>query len=336
MQEGLSADIYAIIASPAGVKLDAIASEGHFVDHLLPVWLALPEEARGTFYLPDGRPSVLNAVRGHAPASKIPTLVASSGDLYRSHRLGRPSAIMEHGCGQSFGGDRKSANHTSYAGGGSRDAQLFLHPGPHPAVRDRERYPSARVEIVGCPKLDTLPRKERNGAPVAAVGFHWDCRISEETRSAAPTFMHSVHALARSGIKLLGHGHPRIIGTLARYYQRYGIEVVLSFAEVCARADVYLNDASSTLFEFASTGRPVIVLNPPIYRRSVNHGLRFWEAATVGVQVTPKDDLADAITQALADPPEQRAAREAALDLVYAYRTGGAERAVAALVDWAA
>ena len=307
------------------MKLDAIASEGHFVDHLEPVWMALPEEMRGTFYR-----------KARAPVGSQKTLVASSGDLYRSRKLGRPTAIMEHGAGQSYGGDRKSANHSSYAGGGSRDAQLFLHPGPHPAARDRARYPGARVEIIGCPKLDVLPRKERNGAPVVAIGFHWDCHISEETRSAAPNFMYSIHALARSGIKVIGHGHPRIIEALARHYQRYGIEVVRSFAEVCARADLYTCDNSSTLFEFAATGRPVIVLNPQKYRREVHHGLRFWEAATVGIQVTPRESLAEAVSAALADPPAQREAREAALTLVYAFRTGAAERAAAVLVDWLA
>ena len=313
-------------SSPArDVKLDAIASEGHFADHLLPVWMALPEEMRGTFYR-----------KTRPPVSSQKTLVASSGDLYRSRKLGRPTAIMEHGCGQSYGGDRKSANHSSYAGGGSRDAQLFLHPGPHPAGRDRERYPDARVEIVGCPKLDALPRKERNGPPVVAIGFHWDCRISSETRTGAPHFMYSLHALAKTGIKILGHGHPRIIDRLAPYYSKYGIEVVRSFAEVCARADLYLCDNSSSLFEFAATGRPVVVLNPPKYRREVHHGLRFWEAATVGIQVTPRESLAEAVSAALADPPAQREAREAALTLVYAYRSGAAQRAAAVLTDWLA
>ena len=32
------------------MKLDALASQTHFVDHILPIWLALPEEARGTLY----------------------------------------------------------------------------------------------------------------------------------------------------------------------------------------------------------------------------------------------------------------------------------------------
>jgi len=333
-------------------RIDAIASQSHFVDHMLPVWLALPDELRGTFYLSiDGRDDVPNASRARPPSGSVPTLVASSGDLHTSARkLGRPSAIMEHGCGQSFGaiGDestnaRRSRTHSSYAGGMNRPAGLFLHPGPHPAARDRATYPAARVEIVGCAKLDSLPRKpERSADPVVAVAFHWPAPICPETKPAATDFKAGLRDLVKR-YRVIGHGHPRFLlnpyrqgqlGALARWYEAMGIEVEPSFEGVCRRADVYLNDCSSTLFEFASTGRPVVVLNSPQYRRNVSHGLRFWEAATVGVQVTPRDCLADAVARALADPPEQQEAREAALDLVYAYRSGGGERAAAALVDW--
>jgi hypothetical protein len=318
--------------------IDVIARERHFVDHLAPVWEALPEETRGTFwYLGSGAiRTVAGMVRGVPPPSSIPTLVASAGDLHLSAARRRPTAIMEHGCGQSFGGDPRSATHSSYAGGRHRDgASLFLHPGPHPAARDRAAYPGARVEVVGCPKLDSLPRKDRSGAPVLAIAFHWNGPVCAETRSGAMEFGRMIAPLAQS-YQVIGHGHPRILDRIAPLYARYGVEVVRDFAEVCARADLYLNDASSTLFEFASTGRPVVVLNCALYRRSVNHGLRFWDAATVGVQTTSSRPLADAVAEALEDSPAQREAREAAIDLVYAYRTGAARRAAAALMDWAA
>jgi hypothetical protein len=75
-------------------------------------------------------------------------------------------------------------------------------------------------------------------------------------------------------------------------------------------------------------------MNSPRYDRRVNHGLRFWEAANVGVQCDDPARLAECIEEALADPPERKAAREAALDLVYAYRTGAAKRAADVLMDW--
>jgi hypothetical protein len=79
----------------------------------------------------------------------------------------------------------------------------------------------------------------------------------------------------------------------------------------------------------------VVVLNRPDYRRHVNHGLRFWDAADVGVQVDRPADLSDAVADALRDDPSRQAAREAALGLVYAYRQGAAKRAADAIMDWA-
>ena len=310
--------------------IDAIATESHFADHIEPIWLALPEEVRGTFYVRTKR-DVPNTVVGPAPASRRPTLVASIGDLKRGR--GRRNAMMEHGCGQSFGGDPRTAGRSSYAGGSDRDADLFIHPGNHPAGRDRARYPKARVEVVGCAKLDSLPRRDRDGSPTVAVSFHWNCTICAETEPAFAAFAKQLGALAKE-YQVIGHGHPRIIRRLRAAYQRHGIETVASFEEVCARADVYVNDCSSTLYEFASTGRPVVVMNSRRYRRKVNHGLRFWEASTVGVNVEEGDDLTDAVRQALEDPAEQRAERERCVNLVYAYRTGAAQRAADVLMDW--
>jgi hypothetical protein len=64
----------------------------------------------------------------------------------------------------------------------------------------------------------------------------------------------------------------------------------------------------------------VVVLNAPHYDRNVHHGLRFWDAADVGVQVDTPEELPAAIRLAYSDPPEQHAKREVALDMVYAYR----------------
>jgi 3-deoxy-D-manno-octulosonic-acid transferase len=121
---------------------------------------------------------------------------------------------------------------------------------------------------------------------------------------------------------------------LADRYREFGIEPVQSFAEVCRRADVLVFDNTSAGFAFAATGRPVVVMNSPRYDRRVHHGLRFWDAANVGVNCDDPTTLGDCIDQALADNAEQQANREAALSLVYAYRTGAAKRAADALMDW--
>ena len=129
---------------------------------------------------------------------------------------------------------------------------------------------------MGCPKLDTLPAREPGPGPVIAVAFHWDGAMPE-LRWAWPRFRHAIVRLA-ARYTVIGHGHPRAMKDLAPWYQRAGIEVVADFAEVCRRADLLVFDNTPVGFEFASTGRPVVCLEPYHYRRGVHHGLRFWDA----------------------------------------------------------
>lgn len=465
-------------------RIDAFGSETHFRDHLLPVMGALK------------RPGDFS---GNNPTR--PVVVASHGDLKRVRKMGYTKiARMEHGAGQAYVG---ITHDYSYAGGGDADdVSLFLTPNQYSADRWQARYPAARVEVVGCPKLDTLPRRhfgdsigiqcdpwsdllaairsravtyesglarvpcvahaipaERpsdtaesvqrgigprpsttdNGiyanarplppippglvttltaaiksatsectsdsasscpgsvtsaelpsdwkprfdgirlritggsvkpgshtllipvttsryaslvmpcttrkatdpaipstedGPVVAISWHWDCYLVPETVSA---FQHYRFVLPdlKNAVNLIGHGHPRAQPTLARRYRRLGIELVPDFRDVCRRADLYITDNSSSLFEFAATGRPVVVLNQPMYRKDVHHGLRFWDAANVGVQVNHPGELVEAVNLALEDAPAQRKARKEALDLVYAYRSGAAVRAAAVLESWA-
>lgn len=324
------------------MKLDVYCSEPHFVDHTASVWGAIARQCRGQYRV--ATDVLRDRALGHGiravvgfDGSDHPTLTASIGDLRAARRAGRSRvALMEHGYGQSYGGDRRSADHPSYAGGVGRAADLFLHPNEHAASRDRSAYPAAQVEIVGCPKLDTLPRREPGPGPVICFSAHWDdSRTVPEVRSGFVHFREGFEVVARH-YQVIGHGHPRFIARLTPWYERKRIEVVADFREVCRRADLYVCDNSSTIFEFASTGRPVIVLQPSIYRPNIDHGLRFYEAAGVGLECHAPSALLHTVAEALADPPGQKAARERALDMVYAYRTGAAQRAAAVLRRWAA
>jgi len=323
-------------------RIDALASERHFVDHLAPVWLAMPDDLRGRFLVAD-RTLVRHAAgRGieAVPATRTsnPMLVASYGDQMRGRRLGARTFIsMEHGAGQSYGGDPRSARHGSYAGGRDRDdTALFLVPNEQAASRWRVACPTADVAVVGSPKLDTLPAREPGPGPVVALGFHWPCAIAPEARTAFPHYRSMVPSLTR-GFRVLGHGHPRFMGRLSSFYRSAGIEPVEDFDDVLRRADLYVCDNSSTLFEFAATGRPVVVLDAPWYRRDVQHGLRFWDAATVGFQVDDPADLAGTVEAALGDPPWQRTERERVIASVYARPVEGAARAAMdAIAAWLA
>jgi spore coat polysaccharide biosynthesis predicted glycosyltransferase SpsG len=153
-----------------------------------------------------------------------------------------------------------------------------------------------------------------------------------ETRSAFGYYRKAIAELAKQ-FTVIGHAHPRAFRRYAPIYRSMGIEPVEDFAEVMKRASAYVCDNSSTLYE-AATVMPVVVLNQPAYRRNVHHGLRFWEAADVGVQVDAPEQLAAGVAEALADAPERRTAREAALDVVYAHRDGARERAVSSLRAW--
>lgn len=320
--------------------IDFLATAPHYVDHLAPVFSALEPEARGAFL--STSPEVSDRIRSAGftptrfPGPDRPTVVASYGDLGRASGSKRRLAIMEHGAGQSYGGRPGSARHGSYAGGiGRGKASLFLHPGEHPAARDRATYPRARVEVVGSPHLDTLPAREGAKGRVVAFSFHFNAPIAQESRTAYPWIFPTIARL-KDRFSLIGHAHPNLFAHVRPRYQQLGIEAVKEFTDVCRRADVYVCDNSSTLFAFAATGRPVVVLNPPWYDRRVNHGLRFWEASEVGVNCNDPSTLADAIEEALADSPEQQAKREAALNIVYGYRTGASQRAADVLMEWAA
>lgn len=261
-------------------------------------------------------------------------LVASYHDLCAARRAGhRRIVLAQHGAGQSYGGDRRSTHNPAYPGGADNAAAgLFLVPNDHAAARWRAAYPRASVAVVGSPRLDVLPARESGPGPVIATAFHWECRVCPEARSALAWHRPGLRRVAGQ-FTTIGHGHPRR-RDLDALYAGLGVERVADFDEVCRRADVFVCDNSSALFEFAATGRPVVILNAPHYRREVRHGLRFWDAATVGVQVDNPADLPAAIERALELRPEDVAAREHALGLVYAYRSGAAERAARAIEEW--
>lgn len=343
---------------PGVTAIDVAVSEPHFLEHAAPVLAALPPDRRGVIRVFNGFTGIDGRLATEAIAARLgigvtigwegevrPTLTASVGDAARTQKAGRSAiALIEHGSGQSFGADPDPAValDRSYPGGKGRGmVGLFIAPNAHAAGRDAARYPAAATAVVGCPKLDAIPARNPASEPVIAVSFHWDCRKCPETQTGWPEFKAALPWLARR-YRMIGHAHPRIIDELEPEYKSMGIEVVRSFRDVLARASVYINEGSSTLFEAAAAGIPVIPLNPSFFRRHVLHGLRFYEAAGVGRNVSARNrhdnsiagKLVEAIEEALADPPERRAGRDHALAIVYAHRGDAARRAADALLEW--
>lgn len=327
--------------------MDAWASERQYADHLAPIWLALNVSERGTFHVarsildhakaagvPDGELSIRRPLRRGGP------ILAAS---FQDHRAvsPRPVVYLEHGAGQRYEGDPRTAGHGSYSGGAGHDsAILFLAPSETVANRWKATYPSTPTAVIGCPKLDpwlngTRHRNDETDDPVVAVTFHPDTPVNgyrcPETRSAWPHFAPALASLA-ARYDVLGHAHPRLWPRVHTTYQRHRLLPVADLADVFDRADVLVVDNSSAALEMMALGRPVVWLNAPWYRRDVHHQGRFWEWATAGVQCDHPADLIDAVDVALADPPQYADARARVTAQVYAHTDGrSAARAVQAI-----
>lgn len=98
------------------------------------------------------------------------------------------------------------------------------------------------------------------------------------------------------------------------------MEPVSAWEEVVQRADCYVVDNSSTMFEAAALGIPVVVMESPVWRRDVEHGLRFWEYADVGPTVRPGDSFVDAVQESLTEKWGRR--RGEVAEAVYAIQPG--------------
>ena len=326
--------------------VDFLACEKHNFQHLLPVWDAIPRVNRGIFYIlseiddKSHFPNLGNTLQFYDSKhdliqelfKKNNLLVTSSFYDYFLANISRPMSFLAHGGGQTF---RDQPLHHF-----TRKNYVFdILPNQHMASTFSLRYPFASSRVVGCPKLDKWHSnftKPLNPKPVIALSFHFDRQTNPETRSAWPHFRSILPRLAtQKNWTLLGHGHPRILDELCIEYDKLGIEVVRDFNEILARADLYICDHMSTLYEFASTDRPVVVLNAPWYRRDIEHGLRFWEHADVGINCDHPNELFDAIELALTDPPDQQNKRTKAVKGVYMHTDGKAsQRAANAIVEF--
>lgn len=293
------------------MTVQVLASEPHYLDHLQPVADALPAGC-----------AVIHQHARHLTRD-APVLVASWKDYRAVERLRVPVIFSEHGVGYTYQG-----NHHAYAGGPGRDrVVLFLNANQRVAERNQAAYPDAQHALTGSPRLDVLAAIEAQPTTVT-FSWHWDCRVTPETRTAFPHYRRHLHQLAGT---FAGHAHPRAWGTVEATYHRLGWTIQRSFEEVVEQAAVYVCDTSSTIYEMAALDRPVVVLNTPRYRRDVEHGLRFWQDIP-GEQVNGPGELQAAIDRALTrdDWADERARISAEL---YPHRGQAAARAADAILS---
>lgn len=327
--------------------IDAYASEPQYVTHIGPVWNALPEKLQGAFSASATaarRAAELGIataqIRQERGTEARLTIVASYMD--EQHVKPRPVVLVEHGAGQSYGHDGE--HNPAYPGGRGREAVcLFICPNEMVAARWRQMYPDTPTAVVGSPFLDPwhgAAKAEpiiRHDPPLVVFSFHWDCAVVPECGNAFEHYKNELWRLAlmtpeERGFHMGGHAHPRA-QTIMGWWRGIGVRTFNNFAEVLDYADLYVADNSSTIFEFASTDRPVLMLNAPEYRRDVEHGLRFWRAAEFLPYVDEPWALVNGIEMALGDADCWKAGRHHLTREVYAYTDGhAAQRAAAAIV----
>lgn len=334
----------------------------HFIDHLYRIFLLLPRELQGSisithdladhaealglppekFHLFNNACHIKNRAKGLSIPKQDGILLGASKrvlrDLIAVHKLKKPVALVEHGCGLTYVGDRNGPRirQKSFLVPGTQGDIVNLHIVPNKRVGKmyREYYPLSDIAVVGCPKLDKW--HTQNGwklhDPIrVCISTHFDLKRCNETRSAWPWMKHGVKALQDSGYEVITHCHPRGREKYCPEFEEMGLTFLPNFDEVLEYADVYIADCTSTIYEFASTGRPVVCYNAPIYRKHINHGLRFWEDIP-GPQCDRPEDMPKAVNEAIEFPSDKR---ESVLRHVYHKMDGkAAERAVNALVKW--
>ena len=263
------------------------ASERHYFDHLLPVyketggefWVhsELTEYAHGKVDYRIGVPDGLTVVSSYRDLDKVDEAV-----------------LMEHGNGQTY----CDTDCGSYANSseGKEKVRLYLAVNEYSANAFRQANPDIEVKVIGCPKLDELVNTPPGDK--IAISFHWDCMVSAESMTSFWEYKDILKDLSRE-FDIIGHAHPRIIEMIRPYYEYAGIEVVDNFDEVLRRSKLYICDNSSTIYEYAACGRPVVLLNSKNYRKDIEHGLRFWDCADVGLQVDSPGDLIDTTYKSL-------------------------------------
>lgn len=293
------------------MTVDFVGSEPHLVDHLRPVWDALPPEHRGSFFLPGPFVEPLaDTIPGgsvlHPDKRGGPVVGCQWGDI-QALRHHRRVGLMEHGAGATY-----PERNPAFAGGTDRERiALFLAPNEHVRAANAEHYPHTPNVVVGTPWLDQWfdgTRQRPDPADKCLVlSWHWDMRRWHGGRSALdhhlPGLRQAADELRGDGWTVLGTAHPRAWNkppNAAAAYDRAGIDTITDFADVLDRATVMACDVSSSAWLSAAAGCAQIVLEAPWYAKA-------WED-----RVWPRFDPHQPLGPLVKDPAEIPAMARAA------------------------
>lgn len=289
------------------------ANTRHYIEHLLPIYKAYTKEKM--FLVPkelkdasDIKPSYYNNQRElliflfnlEQSNKDLTYVVASYGNVRTLSQKGFPIIkfiLIEHGAGQTYISDVPGWKRGSFKG--SERIKLYLGTNSYCTEAFEENNPLTQCYTIGCPKTDSIKSEVPNlSRPLVVFSWHWDCSSVPETKSGFSYWQGEVlkiHQDDNKNFRIAIHGHPRIQDQTILFARKHNIDFIRTFDSVIKEADIYVVDNSSTIYEFAITTKPVIILNNPFYRRDVNHGLRFWELSDIGLHCNSLRDLRDNI-----------------------------------------
>lgn len=338
-------------------RINFFADEEHYLKHLSPVWRQLLPERRGFFIIKDnlerlaktegiGRyllyrqrpmdePNVRGAVITYTHPSETLAMVVSARDHANALAMGFAVVRGEHGIGQTYVAGKKTDS-SVYAGSPNhRLLFAYFAPGVHPYQKQTEAHPEVVAYRTGSPFLDRFaPYPEPEPAGVGFV-FHWDNTVQAESAATWPYWSNQICELVAAGQEVWLHCHPRERGRFAaEFLQPSGLtdRWVPTLEELHLKCGVVCGDNTSAMYLLAGAGHPLVVLNHSKYRHNINHGLRFWDAADVGVNCDRASDLPAAIEMARRRREVDWKYRESALNYVF-YRREGASIIEALLLE---
>lgn len=308
------------------MSVDFYATREWYVDHLAPIWKALPDHQRGTFYVAP-RETMAERLRSYGIRGEFgqprlparPVVVAGGNELAG---LRRP-ILVEHGAGQTY----RDVSHESWAGGPGRDrCLLFVVPNGTAAAANLDRYPHT-PNVIASPRVEALQKILPGGPGRVVFGRHWDSYLCPELQSAWPHYFGTIRDYCREFPERAAlHFHPRAADVGRTLAAEWGVPYYDRFEKVIHGAHVFVIDNSSSGYEAAACGISVLWYNSPDWRRRVEHGLRFW-SLPANVQVDTPDELRFRLS--LGYVPKTPTAD------VYPTVEGSAARAAAAILEFA-